>query len=125
MSGKPNLLIVEDDELSLKFFRLYLERYFNLTLVDTVDKFYKAIESELKFDVILMDISLRDEKDGMQLTRELRASSKYKYSPIIALTANIFKQDELDAYDAGVTKFLRKPIANHLLLKELRGVLEK
>lgn len=72
-----------------------------------------------------MDISLRDEKDGMQLTRELRTSSKYKYSPIIALTANIFKQDELDAYDAGVTKFLRKPIANHLLLKELRGVLEK
>jgi CheY-like chemotaxis protein len=125
MCSKPNLLIVEDDELSLKFYRLYLERYFNLTLADSVENFYIAINSDLKFDVILMDISLRDEKDGMQLTRELRNSSKYKHSPIIALTANIFKQDELDAYDAGVTKFLRKPIANHLLLKELRSVLEK
>jgi len=121
MSEKYNLLIVEDDALSLKFYRLYLSRFFNLSLVETVDEFYAAINSEIKFDVVLMDISLRDEKDGLQLTSELRASEKYKNCPILALTANIFVQDEIAAYKAGITKFLRKPIDNHVLLHELHG----
>jgi len=120
MNARPKILIVEDDTLSLKFYKLYLSRFFNLVLAESVEDFYNAINSEIVFDLILMDISLRDDKDGLQLTAELRASEKYKDCPIIALTANIFKHDELAAYKAGITKFLRKPINNNILLKELQ-----
>lgn len=123
MDSKPKMLIVEDDELSLKFFRLYLSKTFDLTLVKSVEEFYSAINSGIKFEIILMDISLRDEKDGLQLTRELRTMEPYKDCPIIALTANVFKRDESAAYEAGVTKFLRKPIENEKLLSELKSAL--
>jgi DNA-binding response OmpR family regulator len=124
MDGKKyNLLIVEDDTLSLKFYRLFLSRFFELTLAETVEEFYKAVNLDVKFDAVLMDISLRDEKDGLQLTSELRANEKYKNCPILALTANIFVQDEMAAYEAGITKFLRKPIDNHLLLHELHAAI--
>jgi len=72
-----------------------------------------------------MDISLRDEKDGLQLTRELREMQQYKDCPIIALTANVFKKDELAAYEAGVSKFLRKPIENEKLLSEIYAALNR
>lgn len=119
MNTLPNLLIVEDDELSMKFFGLYLSKKFNLTLATTVDEFYSAINSSTFFDVILMDISLRDTKDGLQLTQELRQIKKYKDCPVIALTANVFKRDETAAYDAGINLFLRKPIDNQKLLNAL------
>ena len=119
MNGKPKMLIVEDDELSLKFFSLYLSKNFDLTLAISVEEFYNAIKSDTIYDIILMDISLRDVKDGLQLTKELRAIEEYKNCPIIALTANVFKRDELAAYEAGITKFLRKPIENEKLLFEL------
>jgi len=125
MNEKPNLLLVEDDVLSIKFFNLYFSRFFNIVVADTVEKFEKAIESEIKFDIVVMDISLQDDKDGLQLTRELRATKNYCNCPIVALTANVFKHDEISAYKAGVTKFLRKPIENSRLLKELLEVLEK
>lgn len=125
MNSKPTILIVEDDELSLKFFKLYLSKMFDLILVRSVEEFYNIIKSEIKFDVILMDISLRDEKDGLQLTRELREMQQYKDCPIIALTANVFKKDELAAYEAGVSKFLRKPIENEKLLSEIYAALNR
>ena len=124
MNDKPKMLIVEDDELSLKFFNLYLSKSFDLTLAMSVEEFYKAIRSDKIFDIVLMDISLRDSKDGLQLTKELRSIEEYKNCPIIALTANVFKRDELAAYDAGITKFLRKPIENEKLLLELTKALE-
>ena len=123
MNSKPKMLIVEDDELSLKFFKLFLSKTFDLTMVMTVDEFYKAINKPVKFDIILMDISLRDEKDGLQLTRELREMEIYKDCPIIALTANVFKRDETAAYEAGITQFLRKPVENEKLLAELKHAL--
>ena len=123
MNSKPAILIVEDDELSLKFFKLYLSKMFDLTMARTVEEFYQAVNSEKRFDLFLMDISLRDEKDGLELTKELRETQRYKDCPIIALTANVFQRDEAAAYEAGVTKFLRKPIENDKLLAELNKAL--
>ena len=119
MIGKPKLLIVEDDELSINFFRLYLSKTFDLTLVLSVEEFYDAIKSDMIFDIVLMDISLRDVKDGLQLTKKLRMIDEYRNCPIIALTANVFKRDEIAANEAGITKFLRKPLENEKLLSEL------
>jgi two-component system, sensor histidine kinase and response regulator len=125
MENKVNMLLVEDDSLSVKFFVMYFSRFFEIEVADTVQKFYNAIKSETLFDIIVMDISLQDDKDGLQLTRELRATERYCDCPIVALTANVFKHDEISAFKAGVTKFLRKPIESSILLKELMEVIEK
>jgi DNA-binding NtrC family response regulator len=66
MNNKKNLLLVEDDILSVKFFDMYFSRFFNVVIANSVEKFYNEIKSETIFDIIVMDISLQDDKDGLQ-----------------------------------------------------------
>ena len=59
------------------------------------------------FDLILMDIQM-PEMDGIEATKIIRKELKIK-TPIIALTANVFKQD-IDSYLAvGMNDFIIKP----------------
>ena len=118
---KPHLLVVEDDYENQKFLEIFLKRKFELRICDSAETFYKLIE-ENDFDVILMDISLRGKKDGLQLTKELRSMDKYKKVPVVALSAHAFQKDKENAYQAGVDIFLTKPVQNEVLLETLLNV---
>lgn len=121
---KKKLLIVEDDEDSQKFLALFLKRSFELEMSNSAETFYQKIESN-DFDLILMDVSLRGEKDGLQLTREIKQVDKYKNIPIVALTAHAYQRDRTEAYKAGVNYFLTKPVKNELLLETLLLAVEE
>lgn len=76
------------------------------------------------FDVILMDIMM-PEQNGLEATAAIRALARpdAQRIPIIAMTANAFKEDEEQAFEAGMTGFLSKPIdIDHLyaLLQDFR-----
>ncbi len=121
---KRKLLIVEDDEDSQKFLALFLKRSFELQMSNSADTFYEKLEN-YEFDLILMDVSLRGEKDGLQLTREIKKIDKYKNIPIVALTAHAYQRDRAEAYKAGVNYFLTKPVKNDLLLETLLLAIEE
>jgi len=121
---KPRLLIVEDDYENQKFLQIFLKRKFDLQICDSEETFYEKI-NEYEFDIILMDISLRGSKDGLQLTREIRESEKYKHLPIVGLSAHAFQKDKDNAYNAGVDIFLTKPVQNNVLMDTLLKTLEK
>jgi CheY-like chemotaxis protein len=115
---KSRLLVVEDDEDSQKFLNLFLKRKFEIEMCNSEETFYNKLKSS-KFDLILMDVSLRGEKDGLQLTREIKQIDEYKEIPVIALTAHAYQRDRAEAYKAGVNYFLTKPVKNELLLETL------
>lgn len=115
---KPKLLVVEDDYENQKFLQIFLKRKFDLEICDSSETFYEKIDKD-KFDIILMDISLRGKKDGLQLTRELREKEEYKNLPIVGLSAHAFQRDKDNAYNAGVDIFLTKPVQNDVLLDTL------
>jgi len=72
-----------------------------------------------------MDISLHGEKDGLQLTKELRQNPQYKNIPIVGLSAHAFQKDRASAYEAGVDIFITKPVQGNLLMESLATVLEQ
>lgn len=115
---KPKLLVVEDDYENQKFLQIFLKRKFDLEICDSSETFYQKLEHE-NFDIILMDISLRGKKDGLQLTRELREKPEYKDIAIVGLSAHAFQRDKDNAYNAGVDIFLTKPVQNDVLLETL------
>ena len=123
-TAKPSLLIVEDDYENQKFLQFFLRRKFEVDICDSADSFYKKLK-ERQFDIILMDISLKGKKDGLQLTREIRISDNYKDLPIVGLSAHAFQKDKDNAYDAGVDLFITKPVQNDVLLDALFNTLEK
>ena len=123
MPKRARILAVEDDDLTQKMLRLTLSKYFEIDVCGNNNEFYKTtIEND--YDLVLMDISLRDLKDGCELTKELRRSTKFKSKPIIALTSFISNHDRQKAYEAGVDLFLAKPILPNELVSHIQNFIK-
>lgn len=67
-------------------------------------------------DLILMDVMM-PALDGLEATRQLRASPETRDIPIITLTA--LDQAREKALDAGANDFLAKPINSRVLFSKL------
>jgi PAS domain S-box-containing protein len=79
-----------------------------------------------KYGAILMDIHM-PEMDGYEATRRIRASAaaEAKSIPIIAMTANVFKEDVTKCLEAGMNDHLGKPVDLEELMKRLQNYLLK
>lgn len=82
-----------------------------------------AIEMARKYrpDGILLDLRI-PKLDGYQVVEKLHADPTTKDIPIIILTASAFKEDEQKLVPI-CSGFLRKPIARHQLVSELKKIL--
>ena len=101
-----------------------MKRKFNIEICDSSETFYEKLDQK-DFDIILMDISLRGKKDGLQLTREIRQMPNYSDLPVVGLSAHAFQRDKDNAYSAGVDVFLTKPVQNDVLMETLTSTLEQ
>lgn len=122
--NKPRILITEDDAENQRFLRMFLRKNFITDICDSDTTLYENLRKN-KYDVILMDISLKGEKNGLELTRELKENPEYRDIPIVCLTAHAFKTDVENAIDAGVDIFLTKPVDNHVLMRTLLNAASK
>jgi two-component system cell cycle response regulator DivK len=103
------ILIVDDNATNLKLARILLqgEGYEVRTAADAEE----ALRLLQTFTprVILMDIQLPG-MDGLELTRQLKASAATKDIIVLALTAYAMKGDEDRARAAGCDGYIAKPI---------------
>jgi CheY-like chemotaxis protein len=73
------------------------------------------------YDLVLMDCQM-PEMDGFEATRRIREKNNgRRRTPIVALTAGVFKEERDKCYMAGMDDFLSKPINK----EELKAVLQK
>jgi two-component system, OmpR family, response regulator len=124
MCSKPRVLVVDDEELSQEFLKFFLLKKFEVYTCGSVDGFYNLID-RMNFDLILMDISLRDYKNGIELTRELKQSQRFNRTPVFILTAHNTTKEHRESLEAGADQFLVKPIEIKDLMGRIEGVLNK
>ena len=81
-----NILIVEDDEITALNLKISLQKqdYNVLCMCDNIDQAKKEITS-LHPEIVIIDISLQDSTDGIELAREIRA---HYHIPFIFLTSH-------------------------------------
>jgi len=74
-----------------------------------------------KYGMIFMDIQM-PEADGYEATRRIRAIEhpRAKTIPIVAMTANVFKEDVNKCLNAGMNDHVGKPIEMNAVLNKLR-----
>ncbi len=103
------ILIVDDDELSVKLFGdILTERGYNVIKTDT-GRDVQMLARDNRPDLILMDIRL-PEISGLDAFKLLRDDPGTKDIPVIAVTAFALKGDEEKYCEAGFDGYISKPI---------------
>jgi CheY-like chemotaxis protein len=117
------ILIVEDDQvLSLMLQKMISEMGY--TVIDAVSKGSSAIYTAIKHDcdLILMDIMLDDDIDGIDAYREIR---QVKNIPVIYITGNSDPMNLRRAEQIGFYDFLAKPVFFDDLKNSIRSIHHK
>ncbi len=122
---KQAILLVEDSEDNRMVIDLFLqETPYSIThAVDGEDGLKKFKEGE--YGIVLMDIQMPI-MDGYEATKAIRKyeeENELPPTPIMALTANAFKDDELKAIEHGCSAHMAKPVKKKELLRTLRNYL--
>ena len=109
-----HLLLAEDNDLNAEIAQTLLEdEGAEVTLVTDGKQAVERFQSEPPgtFDAILMDIMM-PVMDGLAATRAIRALDRpdAKTIPILAMTANAFKENAEKCFAAGMNAHLTKPL---------------
>ncbi len=75
-------------------------------------------------DLVLMDVNLPD-TDGLEITRQVRATPELANTRIIALTANAMHGDRERCLEAGCDGYIPKPITKAELLNTVAYTLQQ
>jgi CheY-like chemotaxis protein/CHASE3 domain sensor protein len=78
-----------------------------------------SLKNDPDIDLVLMDLMM-PKMDGLEATRRIRAQSKFRDLPIIALTAKAMKEDQDQCIEAGANDYLAKPLNLGNLLSVMR-----
>ena len=102
----PRIMIVEDDQTSVKLLKILLEEVHGFQ-VSVARRGGDAISlaTQAKPDVFLIDYHLSD-MDGIELIRSLRGNPRFAKTPIV-MASGLDVEDE--ALQAGANSFLTKP----------------
>jgi two-component system cell cycle response regulator DivK len=115
-----HILVVEDNPLVAKFYRLALERAggFQVTFSEDVADILAQVEKSA-FDALILDVSLRNCQyqgqpvDGLEVARLIRQIPAGKSLPILLATAHAMEGDRQRLLAAsGANAYLEKPIFN-------------
>ena len=102
----------------------FIENKYHTLITDSSDEVIEILKNN-KIDIILMDISIKGTKNGLELTKELKASKEYKHIPVIAVTAHAFDKDRQNSLDAGCDDYISKPFMAMELLDNIMRLIEK
>lgn len=107
------ILLVEDNEFNVMVAKDDLEWYIPEVRITFVKDGESAIREYIKhdFDLILMDIQMSG-LDGYKTTKSIRETESKtgkKRTPIIAMTASLFKSEISKCFEAGMNGYIPKP----------------
>ena len=106
--SKLKILIVEDVEINRVYEAEMLNNFFGI-VCDTASNgaIALAMVKNNRYDAIFMDMRM-PVMNGQEATRKIREFDKE--IPIICMSANVYKEDKLEAQEAGMDAFIEKPL---------------
>jgi len=122
MNVKQKILVIEDTEsLQRLILRLLEDDYQTFALTEAID----ALEAckTFKPDLILLDIMLKGDIDGLSFLRSLKANSDLNHIPVILMSALAATDIVTDGLTIGANDYLIKPFDLKQLLLKIKNLL--
>jgi PAS domain S-box-containing protein len=114
-----NILYVDDNSVLTSMVAKFLSGY----KIQTAKSYEEGLSMAkyTLFDIILLDINLREEKDGHALCKEIRKLEWYTKVPIFAVTA--YSLDQIENYmgAGGFDQYIGKPFTGEELKNRING----
>ena len=122
MRAPPRILIVDDNPTNLEVLqvRLRAQGYELVTAVDGVDALAKMREFEP--DLVLLDVMM-PKLDGISVVKQLKQDTKFRFIPVILVTAKADTRDVVAGLEAGGDDYLTKPFEQAALVARVRSML--
>ncbi|GAB5492866.1 MAG: response regulator [Phototrophicaceae bacterium] len=109
----PIILYVEDDEENREIMRLLVEAvmgFEGLTIFEDSHNFRERLEAlNPQPDIILLDIHVPP-YDGFEMLKMIREHSRFKNTPVAALTASVMNEEVNQLKTAGFDGVIAKPL---------------
>ena len=117
------MLIVEDDDLTIRVMKRIFRDDFEIFICDSAEEFYEKCSNN-NFDIIIMDISLKGTKNGLELIKEIKFLPQFIKTPIICFTAHAQRKTKQLAIESGSDLFITKPVSNNVLKETVEFLLK-
>ena len=115
-------IMVVDDSTTMRQmvkFTLVAAGYQVVEALDGADALAKIAAQ--KVDAVLTDLNMPN-VDGIELTRRLRATPQYRFTPIVLLTTETQQEKKIEGKAAGATGWIIKPFQVEQLLAVVKRV---
>lgn len=117
-----NVLVVEDDANIAGLLRMYLEAEGFRVLQETTGEIALARLDQQPVRLIILDIGLKGELDGLELCRRIRATSSV---PVLFVTARDAELDRVVGFAIGADDYVTKPFSPRELVARVHAILRR
>lgn len=119
MEQKPYILVVDDNKITTKLLRRYLEAngYEANEAYDGIDCLEKI--KERKPNAVVLDVMM-PRMDGYETVSNIKSNPDTKDIPVVIVTALNDVANQLKSIEAGSDDFLSKPIEEKLLVAKVK-----
>jgi len=111
------ILVVDDDNTLLKFFKIHLNKFFSRVIVVKNAKEATDALREKEIDLVITDIRM-PRMDGLQLMKRVRKHDST--IPVLVVSGALLTDEQVDICNNDADGFLRKPFS----IDELHGFIE-
>src|SRR5512143_1702102 len=116
------ILVVEDDPLQMDMLEVILTRHdMALLRANTGEAALELYQQHPEIDLILLDVMLPGQLDGIAVCRQVRADQQRLYVPIIMVTALGKAEQLVQGLDAGADDYITKPFSSRELMARLQA----
>jgi CheY-like chemotaxis protein len=124
MGKRHKLLVVEDNRESQLIIKVALRNDYEVQVAGNED-FATSLLKKEKFDLVLLDLNLNGEGNGINILKTIRSESITNKLPVIVTTAYDLDPVDKKFFDENANGFVQKPFIKKNLLESINHILIK
>lgn len=120
--SKIACLYIEDHLDAQTLFKVQMKELKDIQFAVSFEESIPLLENN-NFDIIILDINLQGEYNGLDALKLIRKMPKFKDTPVLAATAYVLPGDHEKFIASGFNEFLAKPLIKEQVMEVLEKVL--